>query len=105
MRLPSDWQTLVQRGAKKPNVAHRLCLLPVIAPQNAHPPMSDNNHLVERVRHSLNRLGYYHIQAEDLGNGKVRLSGKIRSFEERAIVVAAARTVSGVTSITIKLRV
>jgi hypothetical protein len=77
----------------------------VIAPQNDRQPMCDNHQLVERVRQSLNRLGYYHIQAEDLGGGKVRLSGKIRSFEERAIVVAAARTVSGVTSVTIKLRV
>jgi osmotically-inducible protein OsmY len=54
---------------------------------------------------SLNRLGYYHIQAEDLGDGKVRLSGTIASHDERAVVVAAARTVAGVTSIALKLRV
>ena len=61
--------------------------------------------LVDRVIASLNRLGYFHIRAEDLGGGKVRLSGTIPSHDERAIVVAAARTVAGVTAIQIKLRV
>ncbi|MGC6443301.1 MAG: BON domain-containing protein [Rubripirellula sp.] len=71
---------------------------------NPH-PVSAATSLVDRVLLSLNRLGYYHIQAEDLGGGKVRLSGTIPSHDERAVVVAAARTVAGVTSISLKLRV
>jgi hypothetical protein len=67
--------------------------------------MSDSPQLIDRVRQSLHKLGYNHIEAEDLGEGRVRLSGKIRSFDERAIMVAAVRTVSGVTSVTLKLRV
>ncbi|MDB4331905.1 BON domain-containing protein [Rhodopirellula sp.] len=73
------------------------------------PPLSETvsntPSLVDRVIISLNRLGYYHVQAEDLGGGKVRLSGTIPSYDERAIVVAVARTVAGVTSIALKLRV
>jgi len=67
--------------------------------------MCDSQQLIERVRQSLSRLGYPEIQAEYLGEGRVRLLGRVRSFEERAIMVAAARTVSGVTSVSIKLRV
>lgn len=74
--------------------------------QTNHPaPVPSSVSLVDRVLVSLNRLGYYHIQAEDLGDGKVRLSGTIASHDERAVVVAAARTVAGVTSIALKLRV
>jgi osmotically-inducible protein OsmY len=65
--------------------------------------MCDNPELIERVQQSLRRLGYTQIEAEDLGGGRVRLSGKIRSFDERAIMVAAVRTVSGVTSVTLRL--
>ena len=66
--------------------------------------MSDEPRLIQRVRQSLGRLGYTHIEAEHLGDGKVLLSGRIRSFDERAIMVAAVRTVSGVTSVKLKLR-
>ncbi|MGC6447809.1 MAG: BON domain-containing protein [Rubripirellula sp.] len=54
---------------------------------------------------SLNRLGYYHVQVEELGGGKIRLIGTVPSHDDRAIVVAAARTVSGVCSVSLKLRV
>ena len=60
---------------------------------------------MDRVLVSLNRLGYYHIQAEDLGGGKVRLTGTIPSQDDRAIVIAAARTVAGVSSIAVKLKI
>ena len=65
--------------------------------------MCDSPELIERVQQSLRRLGYTQIEAEHLGGGRVRLSGKIRSFDERAIMVAAVRTVSGVTSVTLRL--
>lgn len=61
--------------------------------------------LADRVMVSLNRLGYYHVQVEQLGGGKIRLIGTVPSHDDRAIVVAAARTVSGVCSVSLKLRV
>ena len=65
--------------------------------------MCDNPELIERVQQSLRRLGYSQIEAEHLGGGRVLLSGRVRSFDERAIMVATVRTVSGVTSVALKL--
>ncbi len=50
-----------------------------------------------RVSHSLTRLGYKNIQVTDLGKGQVKLSGSVASDDDRAIVIAAARSVAGVT--------
>jgi osmotically-inducible protein OsmY len=65
--------------------------------------MYENQQLIDRVQQALKRLGYSQIDAEHLGEGKVLLSGKIGSFDERAIMVAAVRTVSGVTSVALRL--
>jgi hypothetical protein len=66
--------------------------------------MCDTTELSRRVQHSLSRLGYPHIEARDLGDGKIQLLGKYRTYDERAILVAAVQTVSGVRSISLKLR-
>lgn len=67
--------------------------------------MSNEQQLVDRVRNTLQRLGYFEIQVEHLGAGKIRLAGKVDSYDERAIVVASVRTVNGVTSVSLKLSV
>lgn len=77
----------------------------MIEPLNQSHTVSSTGSLVDRVLISLNRLGYYHVQAEDMGNGKIRLTGTIPSHDDRAIVVATARTVAGVTAVAIKLKV
>ncbi len=66
--------------------------------------MCDTPELIERVQQSLNRLGYTQLDAQDLGGGRVLLCGRVRSFDERAIVVATVRTVSGVTSVSLKVK-
>ena len=77
----------------------------MIEPLNQSHTVSSTGSLVDRDLISLNRLGYYHVQAEDMGNGKIRLTGTIPSHDDRAIVVAMARTVAGVTAVAIKLKV
>ena len=58
---------------------------------------ANNKPLDVRVSHSLRRLGYKNVEVADLGNGQVRLSGSVASDDDRAIVIAAARSVAGVT--------
>lgn len=77
----------------------------MIDPTTEASNVSPSPSLVDRVMVSLNRLGYQHVQAEELSVGKIRLIGTVPSHDDRAIVVAAARTVAGVCSVSLKLRV
>ena len=77
----------------------------MIDPTTESSNVSPSPSLVDRVMVSLNRLGYQHVQAEELSVGKIRLIGTVPSHDDRAIVVAAARTVAGVCSVSLKLRV
>ena len=55
--------------------------------------------LETRVSQSLVRLGYEEIEAIHLGSGHVKLTGSVPSQGDRAIVMAVARAVAGVTSV------
>ncbi len=52
-----------------------------------------------RVSHSLQRLGYDNVHVAHLGNGHTRLTGTVPTAADRAIVMAVARAVAGVTTV------
>ena len=55
--------------------------------------------LEQRVQRSLARLGYPDIEVTDLGDGKIKVSGKVATPNERVMIVAASRSVAGVDSV------
>lgn len=57
-----------------------------------------------RVERSLQRLGMEEIQVAVDNDGNIILSGTLDSFDDRALVVAATKTVAGVVSVTSHLK-
>ena len=66
--------------------------------------MCDDQQLIDRVKHTLERLGFDEIEVIALGDGRVHLTGTVASTDERALILASARTVTGVKAVSIDLK-
>ena len=56
----------------------------------------------KRITHGLQRLDCNGIEVTHHGGGKVTLSSEDKHANERALAIAATRTVPGVTEVTFK---
>ena len=55
--------------------------------------------LAQKVTKSLVRFGYTNVLATHVGGRTIRLSGETETSDERALVIAIARTVPGVVGV------
>lgn len=63
-----------------------------------------NSSLVTRVQDSLSRAGCKNLRVTISEDGTVTLEGESETPDERAIAIAVARTVAGVTGVTSEIR-